>query len=106
MGGVNYHLNALVSKGLIKIQNFKNNQNKWVYPYLLITQGLAEKTAVTGSFFKRKIKKVMTEKHLGDLPIYYAQTNKVKKILEWTSSRSVKNTCKTTQIFKLEKINI
>ena len=33
--GVNYCLNALVSKGSVKIQNFKNNQNKWVYAYLL-----------------------------------------------------------------------
>lgn len=106
LGGVNYYLNALVSKGLIKIQNFKNNQNKCVYAYLLTPQGLAEKTAVTGSFFKRKIKKVMTEKRLGDLPTYYAQTKKVKKLLVWTASRLVKNICKATQIFKLSKINI
>ena len=55
LGGVNYCLNALAAKGLIKIQNFRNNKNKWVYAYLLTPQGLAEKTALTGSFLKRKM---------------------------------------------------
>ena len=55
LGGVNYCLNALITKGSIKIQNFRNNQNKWVYAYLLTPQGLAEKTALTGGFLKRKM---------------------------------------------------
>ena len=54
LGGINYCLNALAAKGSIKIQNFRNNKNKWVYAYLLTPQGLAEKTALTGSFLKRK----------------------------------------------------
>ena len=62
MGGVNYCLNALVAKGSIKIQNFKNNKNKWVYAYLLTPQGLAEKTALTGGFLKRKIQEYQTLK--------------------------------------------
>lgn len=55
LGGINYCLNALVAKGSIKIQNFRNNQNKWVYAYLLTPQGLTEKTALTGAFLKRKM---------------------------------------------------
>ena len=55
LGGVNYCLNALVVRGLVKVQNFKNNKNKWVYAYLLTPQGLAEKTALTGSFLRRKM---------------------------------------------------
>ncbi len=55
LGGVNYCLNALVAKGLVKIQNFKNNKNKWVYAYLLTPQGIAEKTALTGAFLKQKM---------------------------------------------------
>lgn len=55
LGGINYCLNELVSKGLVKIQNFRNNKNKWVYAYLLTPQGLAEKTALTGAFLKRKM---------------------------------------------------
>ncbi len=55
LGGVNYCLNALVAKGSVKIQNFKNNKNKWVYAYLLTPQGIAEKTSLTGAFLKRKM---------------------------------------------------
>jgi len=60
LGGINYCLNALISQGLIKLQNFKNNQHKWAYAYLLTPQGLAQKTALTGAFLKRK----MDEYHL------------------------------------------
>lgn len=55
LGGVNYCLNTLVAKGLVKIQNFKNNKNKSAYAYLLTPQGVAEKMALTGSFLRRKI---------------------------------------------------
>lgn len=55
LGGVNYCLNELVSKGSVKIQNFRNNKNKWVYAYLITPQGIAEKAALTGAFLKRKI---------------------------------------------------
>jgi EPS-associated MarR family transcriptional regulator len=55
LGEVNYCLNALVAKGSVKIQNFKNNKNKWAYAYLLTPQGMAEKTALTGAFLKRKM---------------------------------------------------
>jgi len=55
LGGINYCLNALAAKGSIKIQNFRNNKNKWVYAYMLTPQGLAEKTALTGSFLKSKM---------------------------------------------------
>ncbi len=62
MGGVNYCLNALISRGSVKIQNFRNNQNKWVYAYLLTPQGLAEKTALTGAFLKRKMQEYQSLK--------------------------------------------
>lgn len=55
LGGVNYFLNSLVYKGSVKIENFKNNQNKWIYAYLLTPQGIAEKTALTAVFLKRKM---------------------------------------------------
>lgn len=55
LGGVNYCLNALIAKGAVKIENFKNNQSKWVYAYVITPQGIAEKIALTGSFLKRKM---------------------------------------------------
>ena len=54
-GGVNYCLNALMDKGLVKVNNFSQNQNKFSYAYLLTPQGVAEKAALTGSFLKRKM---------------------------------------------------
>jgi EPS-associated MarR family transcriptional regulator len=54
-GGINYCLNALVAKGLVKIENFSHNQNKFGYVYLLTPSGIAEKAALTSSFLKRKM---------------------------------------------------
>jgi EPS-associated MarR family transcriptional regulator len=54
-GGINYCLNALVDKGLVKIHNFNQNQNKFGYAYLLTPSGMSEKTALTARFLKRKM---------------------------------------------------
>jgi EPS-associated MarR family transcriptional regulator len=54
-GGIHYCLNALVAKGLVKIENFSQNQNKFGYVYLLTPSGIAEKAAMTSSFLKRKM---------------------------------------------------
>ncbi len=54
-GGVNYCLNALMAKGLVKVQNFSQSQNKFGYVYLLTPEGIAKKMALTGSFLKRKM---------------------------------------------------
>lgn len=54
-GKMNYCLNALMEKGLVKLQNFSNSQHRWRYAYVLTPTGLAEKAALTGRFLKRKI---------------------------------------------------
>ena len=54
-GGANYCLNALIDKGLVNINNFNQNQNKFSYVCLLTPQGIAEKAALTGSFLQRKM---------------------------------------------------
>ena len=56
LGKLNYVLKELKKKGLIKIRNFRNNQNKSGYLYLLTPKGIAEKTRVTINFMKIKIK--------------------------------------------------
>ena len=56
LGKLNYCLKALQSKGLIKIENFKKNNNKINYLYVLTPAGIAEKTRLTLNFMKRKIK--------------------------------------------------
>lgn len=54
-GGINYCLNALIDKGLVKIHNFSQNQNKFGYVYLLTPSGISEKAMLTSSFLKRKL---------------------------------------------------
>ena len=55
-GGINYCLNALIDKGLVKIHNFSQNQNKFGYTYLLTPSGISEKAELTGIFLKRKLR--------------------------------------------------
>ena len=54
LGKLNYCVNALKSKGLIKIKNFKNNKNKINYFYILTPKGISKKTKLTLNFMKRK----------------------------------------------------
>ena len=55
LGKLNYCLNALKSKGLIKIKNFKNNNKKINYFYLLTPRGMSKKVILTLNFMKKKI---------------------------------------------------
>lgn len=54
LGKLNYCLNSLKKKGLIKIKNFKNNKNKLNYLYLLTPKGITKKTKLTVNFMKKK----------------------------------------------------
>jgi len=56
LGKLNYCLNALKIKGLIKIKNFKKNPYKLGYAYILTPKGATEKTKLTINFMKRKAK--------------------------------------------------
>lgn len=56
LGKLNYCLKSLKKKGLIKIQNFKNNENKINYIYKLTPKGITQKTKLTISFMKSRIK--------------------------------------------------
>ena len=52
---MNYCLQALMEKGLVKANNFKNSNNKKAYTYLLTRRGIAEKARVTARFLERKV---------------------------------------------------
>ncbi len=56
LGKVNYCIKKLTEKGWIKLTNFTHNSNKVGYAYLLTHRGIEEKTKLTFSFLKRKIK--------------------------------------------------
>ena len=56
LGKLNYCLKELKKKGLIKINNFKDNKNKLGYMYILTPSGVEAKTKLTINFMKRKMK--------------------------------------------------
>ena len=56
LGKLNYVLNELKTKGLVKISNFKKNPNKIKYLYLLTPKGISEKTKLTVNFMKKKLR--------------------------------------------------
>ena len=56
LGKLNYCLNSLKVKGLIKMRNFKKNPNKINYIYVLTPRGIATKTKLTLNFMKQKMK--------------------------------------------------
>ena len=62
LGKMNYILNALIKKGIIKVQNFRNNKNKLAYTYYLTPMGINEKAILTVKFFKRKLNEYDTIK--------------------------------------------
>jgi EPS-associated MarR family transcriptional regulator len=55
LGKVNYCLNALMERGLIKAKNFTNSRSKRAYMYYLTPRGFQEKARVTVRFFKQKM---------------------------------------------------
>ena len=56
LGKVNFCLNALVGKGCLKVNNFRNSENKLAYAYLLTPKGVEEKARMTVSFLKFKMR--------------------------------------------------
>ena len=54
LGSIHYCLNALVEKGHVKVNNFKNAQNKLAYAYILTPSGIRLKKELTIAFLKRK----------------------------------------------------
>jgi MarR family transcriptional regulator, temperature-dependent positive regulator of motility len=55
LGKANYCVKALLAKGQIKVQNFKNSQNKWAYAYVLTPAGIAARADLTVRFLQIKV---------------------------------------------------
>lgn len=55
LGKVNFCLNALIGKGCVKVNNFRNSENKQAYSYLLTAKGLEEKARMTVEFLQCKV---------------------------------------------------
>ena len=55
LGRVNFCINALIEKGVLKANSFLNSRNKRAYIYLLTPRGIEDKARVTLRFLKRKV---------------------------------------------------
>ena len=62
LGKVNYCLKSLIKKGFIKVDNFKNSNNKIQYSYLLTPKGVEEKAKLTLDFIRIKTQEYDTLK--------------------------------------------
>lgn len=56
LGKVNYCLKALIDRGWVKANNFKNSNRKASYAYLLTPTGLEEKAKITVRFLKQRVR--------------------------------------------------
>ena len=56
VGKVNYCLKALIAKGFVKAENYRNSSNKLAYFYLLTPSGIAAKAEMTRQFLARKMR--------------------------------------------------
>lgn len=54
LGTINFCFQALIEKGLVKMQNFSQSKKKLRYAYLLTPAGVAEKSKLTAEFLRRK----------------------------------------------------
>ena len=57
LGKLNYCLQALKDKGLVKIKNFQKKTDKVAYfQYVITPKGISERTKITINFMRRKMK--------------------------------------------------
>lgn len=56
LGSLHFVMQALISKGLVKLENFSAAPDKRRYAYLVTQRGIAEKARLTRAFLTRKLK--------------------------------------------------
>jgi EPS-associated MarR family transcriptional regulator len=54
-GKAYYCVSALIEKGLVKVKNFSNSEQKTSYLYQLTPRGIREKALLTTKFLERKL---------------------------------------------------
>lgn len=55
LGKINYCIAAVIERGWVKAQNFRDSGNKLGYAYLLTPRGIEQKAALTAKFLRRKM---------------------------------------------------
>ena len=84
-GGIHYVLNALLDKGLLKIDNVTAAKDKRRYAYVLTRRGLATKADLTTRFLVRK---------MADYEIIKAEIDEVCEDLSDTEMAELKTVLK------------
>lgn len=94
LGRVNYCLQALIEKGLVKANNFRNSPNKEAYLYLLTPKGIEEKAKVTLRFFRHKLGEYRALKR--ELDALKTEAAKLRAASAGSPDRSLRETGKKT----------
>lgn len=55
LGKANYCIRALIEKGFVKAENYRNHSNKLSYLYLLTPSGITAKAELTRYFLAQKV---------------------------------------------------
>ncbi len=55
LGKANYCMRALIEKGFVKAENYRNSTNKAAYVYMLTPSGIVAKAELTRYFLARKM---------------------------------------------------
>jgi EPS-associated MarR family transcriptional regulator len=55
LGKVNFIINSLAQRGLIKLERFKTSTKKRAYLYILTPKGIVQKAVITKNFLEKKI---------------------------------------------------
>ena len=55
LGKVNFLINEMAKRGVIKLKRFKNSRNKNGYLYLLTPKGVVEKALITKEFLEDRL---------------------------------------------------
>jgi EPS-associated MarR family transcriptional regulator len=90
LGKVNYCLRALLAKGFLKAQNFKNSKNKLAYAYVLTPAGITARAELTAEFLQVKVMEYeRLQLQIEDLRKSLAKTSEVQECRQVVSSFSV-----------------
>ncbi len=80
LGRVNFCIQALIEKGLVKANNFRNSKNKKGYVYFLTPRGIEDKARITVQFFKIKVAEHKAlKKEIKDLRVEAARVIAMQK---------------------------
>ena len=87
VGKVNFCLRALLEKGLLKVSNFRDSQNKLAYAYYLTPKGVKEKVRATAGFLDRKLEEYRAlQREIEELRHEVANMPQSKGSKGWNSS--------------------